>query len=96
MVARVGETVPKVKAAAIRPSSARPQIAPRSAVIRGRTAAMMLPKPMRRTTIATAKPMASLVRSSASGRASSPSVPPYSTVTPASRSGCTAVSTPVR
>ncbi|MGW6392697.1 hypothetical protein ACWFR1_19785 [Streptomyces sp. NPDC055103] len=40
---------------------------------------MRLPKPMIRTTIATPNPIASLLRSSASGRASSPSAPPYST-----------------
>lgn len=96
IVASVGETVAKVAVAASSPSSARPHRAQIRAVTSGSTAASRLPKPISRTTIATPKPIASLVRSSGSGRASSPSDPPYSTVTPVDRSGCTARSTPSR
>ncbi len=96
MVARVGETVAKVNAAASRPSAARPPTTAISAVTRGATAARTLPKPVSRTTIATPKPMSSLARSLAAGRARSPSGPPYSTSAPAERSGRTASSTPSR
>ncbi len=93
MVASVGETLAKVVAAATRARQLSPTITLISAVRSGTPAAMMLPNPMSSTTTATAKPMASLVRSLVSGLASSPSGPPYSTSTPAERSGFTAVST---
>lgn len=96
MVARVGETVAKVNAAASSPRIASPPTTPIRAVTRGSPAAMTLPKPMSRTTIATANPIASLIKSLALGRASSPSEPPYSTSAPAARSGWTAWSTPSR
>lgn len=96
MVARVGETVAKVKAIASRLRQLRPTITAISAVTSGSPAATTLPKPISSTTTATAKPIASLVRSLVCGRASSPSGPPYSTCTPAARSGATASSTPCR
>ncbi|MDQ0938214.1 hypothetical protein QFZ49_008196 [Streptomyces turgidiscabies] len=96
MVARVGETVAKVNAAASSPRQASPPITLISAVSSGMPAASTLPKPTSRTTIATANPISSLIRSSAAGRASSPSGPPYSTCTPADRSGFTDSSTPWR
>ncbi len=96
MVASVGETVAKVSALASRLRQLRPTMTLTRAVSSGIPAAMMLPKPITRTTIATAKPIASLRKSAVSGRASSPSAPPYSTWMPASRSGWTAASTPSR
>src|SRR6478752_7443807 len=96
IVARVGDTVAKVVAAASSPSSPRPQTTQMRAVIRGSRAARRLPKPISSTRTATPKPMASLTRSFALGRASSPSEPPYSTSAPADRSGRTAESTPSR
>lgn len=96
IVARVGDTVAKVVAAASRPSRASPQTTQTRAVTSGSRAATRLPKPISSTTTATPKPMASLMRSFAAGRASSPSEPPYSTSAPAARSGCTAESTPSR
>ncbi len=96
MVARVGATVAKVDSAAISPSTPRPTTAANRAVTSGSPAAIALRKPISSTTIATAKPITSLRRSSGSGCASSPSGPPYSTWTPASRNGATAASTPSR
>ncbi|GAB2803396.1 hypothetical protein GCM10027073_39900 [Streptomyces chlorus] len=96
IVASVGEAVAKVNAAVGRPSTARPPTTAISAVSRGMTAAITLPTPISRTTIATAKPISSLTRSSGAGLAGSPSGPPYSTCAPAARSGCTASSTPSR
>ena len=95
-MASVGETVAKTKAAAISPRQASPQKTLISAVSSGTPAASTLPKPTSSTRIATAKPITSLITSLGSGRASSPSGPPYSTSTPAERSGRTAASTPFR
>ena len=95
-MASVGETVAKVVAAASSPSTASPATTAISAVSSGITAAATLPNPMSSTTTATPKPISSLIRSSGAGRASSPSGPPYSTCAPASRSGRTASSTPLR
>lgn len=96
IVASVGDTVAKVVAAASSPSRPSPQTTQMRAVISGSRAARRLPKPISSTRTATPNPMASLTRSFASGRASSPSEPPYSTSAPADRSGCTAESTPSR
>ena len=93
MVARVGEALGKVKTLASRLRHATPRTTPSSAVTSGMAAPMTLPKPASSTTTATAKPMLSLITSGGAGRASSPSEPPYSTWTPADRSGATAAST---
>jgi hypothetical protein len=96
MVASVGETLANVEAAASSPSSPSPTTTPNSAVTSGSSAAATLPNAASSTTTATPKPIASLVRSVPPGRASSPSGPPYSTWTPARRSGAVAASTPCR
>jgi hypothetical protein len=76
MVASVGDTLGKVDALASRLRQLIPTTTLSRAEISGNAAASTLPNAASSTMTATPKPIASLAKSAALGRASSPSGPP--------------------
>ena len=76
IVARVGELVPKLIAAAVMPSRPSPVNTPIRALASGRMPAMTLPKPASSTISATVMPISSEATSLGLGAAACPSWPP--------------------